>query len=153
MARNATKKGPKQLDQEKHPDLVHQQLELSKRLACYNFWQYLYTEAEEGWSPTDKPGSLWKYRSSNYIKQNIKQTSWAKIGKSRNYTSGPFERTTRTTLIASEIYKYNDINTMSLAYNNTSTPSKPFMVHGIISFASGPGHEQFFHYSSDAYWE
>eukprot|EP00536_Pseudo-nitzschia_multiseries_P000035 jgi/Psemu1/134/gm1.134_g len=82
MARNATKKGPKQLlDQEKHPDLVNQQLELSKRLACYNFGRYLYTEAEEGWSPTDKPGSLWKYCSSNYIKQNIKQTSWAKIGK------------------------------------------------------------------------
>eukprot|EP00536_Pseudo-nitzschia_multiseries_P005919 jgi/Psemu1/14024/gm1.14024_g len=70
MARNATKKGPKQLDQEKHPDLVYQQLELSKALPAITFGGICTQKQKRGGhqlTSRDPSGSI--------------QTSWEKIGK------------------------------------------------------------------------
>ena len=81
MARNSTAKGKKKEGQEKFPKAVYNKLQLSRQIAAYNFWVYLHTDGSEGWNPNDKPGSVYKYRSSNYIKDNIFTSSWPKIGK------------------------------------------------------------------------
>jgi hypothetical protein len=81
-SRNATKKGPKQVQQEKHPEEAYAKLELSKKLVCYNCWHNLNTAGEEGWD-FEKAGSIYHYRNSNYIKDHIKQNSFPKVGKVR----------------------------------------------------------------------
>ena len=90
MPRNATKKGSKQEHQEKFPLKVYNKLQLTRQIACYNFWLHLITCGQEGWSPTDTPGSVYHCRESNYIKRNIKESSWPKIGKVRS-SSGSFD--------------------------------------------------------------
>ena len=67
---------------EADPGLFYdEKLELSKKLAAYRFWLHIATDGKEGWNPTEKSGSVWNYRSSNYIKQHIKESSWPNIGK------------------------------------------------------------------------
>lgn len=81
MARNATAKGKKKQSQERFPKEVYDKLQLSRRIAAYNFWVYLHTDGSEGWDPNKTPGSVYLYRSSEYIKNNIFESSWPKIGK------------------------------------------------------------------------
>ena len=83
MARNATKKGAKIEQQLKFPFEVYEKLELSKRIACYNYWLHLNTAGTQGWSTVDTPSSIFHWRSSNYLRENIKKSSWPKIGKVR----------------------------------------------------------------------
>ena len=83
MARNATKKGAKIEQQLKFPFEVYEKLELSKRIACYNHWLHLNTAGTQGWSTVDTPSSIYHWRSSNYLRENIKKSSWPKIGKVR----------------------------------------------------------------------
>ena len=80
MARNARKCGPKQENQKLNPDQVYKKLEVSKKLACYNCFVFLTTAGIEGWDP-EKAGSVFHYRESNYIHDNIKNSSWSRIGK------------------------------------------------------------------------
>jgi hypothetical protein len=89
MARNATKKGPKQVQQQKHPEEAYANLELSKKLVCYNYWHNLNTAGEEGWD-FEKAGSVYHYRNSNYIKDHIKQNSFPKVGKVRRSKADVF---------------------------------------------------------------
>ena len=84
MARNAAGKTKQQKQQENHPDVKYNKLDLARQIACYNFWIHLDSNAKQGWDPVDAPGSTWKWRSSNFIKAHIKKTSWNKIGKVRN---------------------------------------------------------------------
>ena len=84
MARNASKSGPKKQNQEKHPEKVYEALQLGRQIACYNYYIFLNTAGTVGWDP-DKAGLVYHYRSSNYIAANIKQSSWAKIGKVSKY--------------------------------------------------------------------
>ena len=83
MGRNATKKGPKQKSQEDFPKEVYEKQTLSKQICCYQYWIYLETDGTEGWSPTEVPGSVFKYRSNDYIRRNIPQSSFPKIGRVR----------------------------------------------------------------------
>ena len=63
------------------PELVYdEKLELSKKLVAYKFWVHITTEGKEGWNPIEKPGSVWDYRSSNYIKQHIQESNRPNIG-------------------------------------------------------------------------
>ena len=60
MARNAAQQ-KKQKTQEDNPELLFDKLELSKRIACYNFWCYLNSDGRKGWDPRVTPGSVWNY--------------------------------------------------------------------------------------------
>jgi hypothetical protein len=81
MPRNATSKGKKEEHQQNFPLEVYEKLPLPNQIACYKFFRHLNTAGAEGWSPTEIPGSRYHYRSSNYIRTHIKQSSWPKIGK------------------------------------------------------------------------
>ena len=80
MPRNSSK-GKKQATKETNPELIYDKLELSKRIACYNFWCYLNSDGQEGWDPVKTPASIWNWRSSNYLQANVKESSWPRIGK------------------------------------------------------------------------
>ena len=71
----------KQATKENNPVLIYEKLELSKRIACYNFWCYLNTEGQEGWDPIHTLASIWNWRSSNYLQLNIREKSWPRIGR------------------------------------------------------------------------
>ena len=84
MQRNTTKKGPKQtrqVNQEEFPEEVYSDLELAKKIACYKFWSFLFTDGAQGWSPYKTPGSIYHLRSSSIITKGIKEGSWPKVGK------------------------------------------------------------------------
>ena len=83
MPQHQPKSGAKRSHQEKDPCLTYNHLHLAKQIACYNFNRNLSTNGGEGWDPSDKPGSIFHWRSSNYIRENIKQSSWRKIAKVR----------------------------------------------------------------------
>ena len=83
MPQNATKKGLKEENQKNFPELVYEQLELSKRIACYHYWCHLNSAGKEGWDPEKTPGSVFHWRTSKYLQDNIKKSSWPRIGKVR----------------------------------------------------------------------
>ena len=80
MARNASKRGPKQDIQKVNPEKVYEKLELARKLGCYNYFLFLTTAGTQGWD-LEKAGSIFHYRESNYIAQNVKASSWSRIGK------------------------------------------------------------------------
>ena len=85
MPRNQPKSGAKRTHQEKDPKLVYDHLPIAKQIACYHFWNFLNTNGAEGWSPVSTPGSVFNWRSSNYIRENIKANSWPKIAQVRTF--------------------------------------------------------------------
>ena len=56
---------------------------LHKRVICYNFWSFIVTDGKEGdlWNPNKTPGSVYNYRSSEYIRRHIKQVSFCNTAK------------------------------------------------------------------------
>ena len=81
MPRNSTKKGTKKENQHKFPEQAYENLELSRKIACYKFWSYLNSAGTEGWSTTKVPGSIYNWRESAYLQKNILKSSWPKIGR------------------------------------------------------------------------
>jgi hypothetical protein len=59
---------------------VHQQL------ACYRYWTHLVEGRNTKiWDPLKTPTSIWKWRSSSYLKTHIKEASWKGVGKVSNH--------------------------------------------------------------------
>ena len=56
---------------------------LHKRTICYKFWCFIVTDGKPGdlWNPTKTPGSVYNYRSSEYIRKHVKQVSFDSIAK------------------------------------------------------------------------
>ena len=79
MPQNATKKGLKEENPKNFPELVYKQLELSKQIACYQFWCHLNSAGKEGWDPGKTPGSIYHWRSSKYLQDNIKPSGTTPI--------------------------------------------------------------------------
>jgi hypothetical protein len=60
----------------------YNKLEVYKQLACYRYWCHLTEERNTKlWNPNKTPTSIWNYRSSNYLKAHIEESSWKGIAK------------------------------------------------------------------------
>ena len=59
----------------------YDKLQTSYQLACYKFWCNLEFGGGELWDPNKVPNSIINWRSSSYLRKNIKQGSWANIGR------------------------------------------------------------------------
>jgi hypothetical protein len=56
---------------------------LHKRVICFKFWNFIVLDGKEGelWNPNKTPGSVYNYRSSEYLKKTILQVSFDGIAK------------------------------------------------------------------------
>ena len=83
MPRNAAaKKGSKEDYQKQFPGEIYEKLQLSRKVVCYNYWKHLTTAGFEGWD-SESAGSIFHWKTSSYLIENIPRNSFNKLGKVR----------------------------------------------------------------------
>ena len=91
MPRNAAaKKGSKEDYQKQFPGEIYEKLQLSRKVVCYNYWKHLTTAGFEGWD-SESAGSIFHWKTSSYLIENIPRNSFNKLGKVRFNLKPPIE--------------------------------------------------------------
>ena len=85
MANHGASKSKRKYQQPAAEDR-YDSLEVGKKLACYRFWCHIEEERNcTIWNPNQTPSSIWNWRSSQYLQDHIKQSSWSKVAKVSNH--------------------------------------------------------------------